>query len=61
MCHNKYFNNQNRYINILDNTFSSFKKFLFIQINKFGVLFQNIQSSKSLHSYTKVILAVRRM
>lgn len=65
MCPNKYFNNQKRYINVLENTFSSFKKLLLlesiIQIDKFGVLFQNIQLSKSLHSYTQVILAVRRM
>lgn len=64
MCPNKYFNNQKRYINVLENTFSSFKKLLLlesiIQIDKFGV-FQNIQLSKSLHSYTQVILAVRRM
>jgi len=65
MCPNKYFNNQKRYINVLENTFSSFKKLLLlesiIQIDKFGVLFQNIQLSKPLHSYTQVILAVRRM
>lgn len=65
MCPNKYFNNPKRYINVLKNTFSSFKKLLLlesiIQIDKFGVLFQNIQLSKSLHSYTQVILAVRRM